>query len=58
LPVKRGFGEAQLIAIQEKSPAEMKATPFSWRGRDADCSAPPAEIRTCASTHTALTLDE
>src|SRR5215470_19846823 len=27
------------------------------RGRDADCSTPPAQIRTSAFTHTALTLD-
>src|SRR5262249_48593166 len=27
------------------------------RGRDADYSTPPAQIRTCAFTHTALTVD-
>src|SRR5215472_13570590 len=33
------------------------ATNSHRRGRDADCSTPPAQIRTSAFTHTALTLD-
>ena len=33
-----------------------RTNPFG-RGRDADYSTPPAQIRTSASTHTALTLD-
>jgi hypothetical protein len=32
--------------------------PGARRGRDADHSTPPAQIRTCALTHTAPTLDE
>ena len=30
----------------------------SCRGRDDHCWSPPAQIRTCAFTHTALTEDE
>src|SRR5215471_4465557 len=30
---------------------------YFGRGRDADYSTPPAQIRTCAFTHTALTVD-
>jgi len=32
-----------------------QANPAPCRGRDGDCSPPPAQIRTCALTHTALT---
>ena len=32
--------------------------PDSCRGRDDHCWSPPAQIRTCAFTHTALTEDE
>jgi hypothetical protein len=45
-------------------PASMSATAIfqqlraSCRGRDDHCWSPPAQIRTCAFTHTALTEDE
>ena len=32
--------------------------PSNCRGRDDHCWSPPAQIRTCAFTHTALTEDE
>src|SRR5262249_25144517 len=37
--------------------AGVQPNEFSCRGRDADRSTPPAQIRTCALTHTALTKD-
>src|SRR5262245_11071711 len=37
--------------------SEYQSFGATCRGRDADCSTPPAQIRTSAFTHTALTLD-
>src|SRR5262249_3936082 len=45
------------IPTCRKSDAPKGASDPSCRGRDADYSTPPAQIRTSALTHTALTED-
>ena len=44
--------EAVLDRLDQRLPDD---SPISFRGRDAGCPAPPAQIRTCALAHTAPT---